>query len=193
MFLKKKNIPVIIFSVVIIATVFLSSILLFSMYYLWKEKKAFRNYDNSIYAITASLFNEYIAVSDILIVPGEKGKFGGRPLIEGRINNNTGKTISSVLMEVSFVDDAGSVVYKHRFHPFGTGPGNKDVGSPLLYPLINSTDNMLLPGDSISFRHMLGNCNNSLVERIKNVSRFDQKGIRKDLKAVFVIVGLSVL
>ena len=193
MLLKKKNIPVIIFSVGIIAAVFLSSLLLSSAYYVWKEKRAASCYEKSIYETTALLFKKDMVISDITLVPGENDQFSGKPLVEGRIKNKTTKTVASILMEISFIDKAGVVVYRHRFHPFGTGPGNKNLGSPLLYPLMSPTGNMLLPGDSVSFRHIMSNCNNALIFRVRNNAKADKKGIKKDLKFVYSIIGLSVV
>jgi hypothetical protein len=163
------------------------------MYYLWKERKAAADYENSIYSTTALLFKKDIIVSDILLIRAKEGQAGGRPLIEGKIRNNSGKIVSSVLMEISFITDDGVVVYKQRFHPCGTGPGNKDFGSPFLYPLMSPADNMLLPGGSISFRHILSNCDNDLIHRVRNGSNVNNKEEKKDLEFVYSIIGLSVL
>ena len=193
MLLKKKNISVIIFSVGIIVAVFLSSLILFSSYFLWQEKGAALSYEKAIYTTTALLFEKDLLLSQVTLVPGDADIFSGKPLVEGRIKNNTTKTISSILMEISFISKDGVVVYRHRFHPFGIGPGNKNFGSPLLYPLMSPTGNMLLPGDSISFRHIMSNCNNGLICRVKNNTNFNEKGIKKDLKFLYSIIGLSVV
>lgn len=193
MLLKKKNISVIIFSVGIIVAVLLSSLILFTSYFVWKEKGAALSYEKSIYATTALLFEKDLALSHVILVPGDADIFSGKPLVEGSIKNNTTKTVSSILMEISFISKDGVVVYRHRFHPFGIGPGNKNFGSPLLYPLMSPTGNMLLPGDSVSFRHVMSNCNNGLISRIKNNTNFTKKGTKKNLNFLYSIVGLSVV
>jgi len=112
--LKSKNIMVIIFSSVIIAIVFLSTLVGYSLYVEWKNDSRAVQYNNSMYILTAEIFKSDIAVSNVTVRMGEHGPFRGQPIIEGDIKNNSPKPVNLLTMEVFFEKADGSVVYKDR-------------------------------------------------------------------------------
>jgi hypothetical protein len=193
MFLKKKNIPVIFYSSVIIIAVLVANIALYIVYFEWKNKRAIDVYERSIYALTAGLFKGEVDVLNLDLIPLGGGSGPEMAVVEGTIINKSSKTISSILLEISFVAGDGSVRYTHRFHPFGKGPGEKDLGSPTLYPLAGTTRNMLLPGDRVTFRHILRNCPADIpAGTVRTGRNFAVRRRSNDLKLIHSLEGLSV-
>ncbi|RKY42568.1 MAG: hypothetical protein DRP85_02210 [Candidatus Makaraimicrobium thalassicum] len=189
MFIKKKNIVVIIFSSVIIAVVFVSTLIGYTIYVQWKEDSFALKYRNSIYRLTAELFRKEIAMSNVNVKVGVEEPFPGMPLLEGSLRNNFNKTIDSIRIEVSFLEQDGTVVYNDWFHPLGE---QHSVSSPL-FSGMEQTRNLLLPGEGISFRHLLRNCPRELIAQLSTKSKFARSHSKDKIRLVYSITGLSVL
>ncbi|MFH1552946.1 MAG: hypothetical protein ABID83_04845 [Candidatus Omnitrophota bacterium] len=189
MFLKKKHILVIIFSSLIITVVFVSTLIGYSLYIQWKKDSFALRYRNSIYKLTAELFRKDVITSNMSVKIGGKELFPGLPLLEGSLKNNSNKTVTSVMVEVYFLRPDGTVVYKDWFYPLG----EQHFGSPALLPGIKQTRNILLPGEGISFRHLLRNCPRELVEQVSVRTKLAKNSSKDRIKMVYSIVGLSVL
>jgi hypothetical protein len=108
------------------------------------------------------------------------------PFIEGSIKNDTNKTITSVLMDVSLVKADGSVIYKDRFSLIGQGrlAGKVPVSAA-------KTRNLLLPGENISFRHLLRRCPPEAIAQFSSKEEFAKT--KDKIKLNYSIVGVTVL
>ncbi|MFH1877889.1 MAG: hypothetical protein ABH883_03690 [Candidatus Omnitrophota bacterium] len=189
MFIKKKHIAVIVFSSSIILLVLLSTLAGYILYTQWTKDSFVLKYKNSIYKLTAEIFRKEILITNVTVETGQDEFYSGLPLLTGSLRNNTAKTITFILMEVSFVRPDGMVLYKDRFCPLG----EQYFGSTTLAPIIQNTKNILLPGEGVSFRHRLANCPKELIEQLLNKNKFAKNDSADNVKIVYAITGLSLL
>jgi hypothetical protein len=189
MFIKRKHIAVIIFSSVIIAIVFMSTLVGYSLYIQWKKDTFALRYRNSIYKLTAELFRKDITISNVYIKMESDELSSGMPLMEGSLRNNSNKTITSIMIEVSFLAPDGTIVYDSWFDPLG----GQHFGGPPLLSGAKQTSNILLPGEDISFRHLLRNCPPEVVAQLATKAEFAKSHPKDNVKLEYSIAGLSVL
>lgn len=187
--IKRKHAQVIIYSSLIIAIVFVSTLVGYSIYMQWKKDTFASKYRNSIYKLTAELFKNDIVLSNIGVKMDENDGASKVPLIEGRIKNNTAKTVTSVLVEVAFLAPDGRVLYRGWFHPLG----ETRFGSPIFLPSRQKTRNVLLPGEGITFRYFLRNCPREVVREISKKSEFAKNSTDNTINLFCSIEGLKVL
>jgi len=179
----------VVFSSLIIVFVFISTLVGYSVYIQWKKDSFALEYRNSIYKLTAELFKNDIILSNVYV-----GLEGGKasqqlPVLEGSLKNNSNKTITSLMIKVSFVKDDGSVVYNDWFQPLG----KKHFISDSLFSGAQETRNVLLPGEGISFRHLLRNCPRSVIEAVSTKAKFARGDSANEIKMIYDITGLSIL
>jgi hypothetical protein len=185
--LKKKHLPVIIFSSAIVIVVFFSTLLGYSAYIQYKKDAITSNYRNSIYELTADIFRNDIVFHDVALkTQSEKSDF---PVFEGSIVNRSNKTFASVLIEVSFVDPDGSVLYKSWFHP----GGQKYFDGPVFFPTPDKAEVILAPGATVYFVHSMRNCAPEIVERVSMKKGFAKADPSKNVEFLYSIEGLKVL
>ncbi len=189
MLIKKKHASVIIFSSIIITVVFLSTLVGYNLYIQWKKDSFALKYRNSIYKLNAEIFKKDIVISNVNIKIGGSELFAEMPLLEGSLKNNSTKTITSVRIEVSFLKGDGSVIYKDWFHPLG----EQQFIHPILFSGIEHTRNVLLPGEGISFRHLLRNCPKEVFSQLSTKANFAKSNSEDEMKLDYSIAGLSVL
>lgn len=185
--MKKKHFPVIIFSSVIVTVVFLSTLAGYIGYTQYKKDVITSNYRNSIYELTADIFRGDISVYNVVLKKSEgKPPF---PVFEGVIKNNSVKTFSSILLEISFVDPEGRVLYKEWFHPIG----EKHFDSPFFFPASSRVGDNLPPGETVSFAHGMRNCPPEILDRVSMKRGFARADASKDVDFVHSIEGMKVL
>ncbi|MGB2600748.1 MAG: hypothetical protein WBD00_06840 [Candidatus Omnitrophota bacterium] len=189
MFVKKKHILVILFSSLIISVVFLSTLAGYMLYIQWKKDSFALNYRDSIYKLTAELFNKDVVLSNVSFKIGDQEPFLGKPLFSGSIKNNSNKSITSILLEVYIQEPNGNVVYRGWYYPLGEQP----YGNPSVFFGAHPTRNVLLPGEGISFRHPLLNCSKQLVAEVSGKSKFAKRDSHSGLTLSYSIAGMSVL
>ncbi len=189
MFIKRKHIAVIIFSSIIIAVVFVSTLIGYSLYIQWKKDSLALKYRNSIYKLTAELFKNDVVLSNVCVKMEDGKLLSEMPLLEGRLKNNSNKTITSIAIEVSFLAPDGTVVYDSWFNPLG----EEYFGTPPLLSGMRQTRNVLLPGEGISFRRLLRNCPPEVVAQLSAKAEFARNQPENKVKLVCSIAGLSVL
>ncbi len=186
---KKKHVLVIVFSSLIISVVFLSTLVGYSIYLQWKEDSFALRYRDAIYRLTAQIFRNNIAVGNVTVKIGEDRPFKGMPMMEGSLKNNSSKTVTSILIEVSFSRPDGTVVYKDSFYPLGA----YKYTHPALLTGMENTRNVLLPGEGISFRHLMRNCPREVVSQLSTRSKFAKSGSEDKLRFEYSINGMRVL
>ena len=188
MLIKGKHFLVIFFSSLIILIVLASTIIGYALYIEWKNSSFIARYNRSISKLTAEMLREEIGISNVNIGIERNGPFSGMPYIEGGLKNNSQKTIATILLEVSFLNPDGSVIYKVWLHPVG----DERFHSSTLAG-IEHTRNVLLPGDSISFRHLLRHCPPEVVEQFSSKSSFAKSSSEDTIKLEYKITGVTVL
>lgn len=189
MFLKKKHLLVIVFSSLIITIVFVSTIVVYSIYIQWKKDTFTLQYKTSIYKLTAKLFEKEIVLSNVNVRMEKDGSLNKLPLFEGTLKNNSEKTITSVRIRVTFTNSIGTVVYNDWFHPLG----EQYLGRTSLSHASKDTRGILPPGESIFFRHYLRNCPRDLAEQISSKKNFAKADKNNDVKLSYSITGVCVL
>ena len=187
--IKSKHYIVIAFSSLIIGIVLVSTVIGSSLYIEWKNNSFVPRYRDSISKLTAEMFKKDLSISNVSVRIEEEGTFSGTPYMEASLKNNSQKTIANVLIETSFVKPDGSVVYKDWLHPiegerFTKATSLRDVGH---------TRNVLLPGESVSFRHLFMNCPPEVVRQLSSKTGFAKTGEEGGIKLEYTIAGLTVL
>jgi hypothetical protein len=185
MHVKSKHFVVVFFSSIIVAVVLVSTLIVYGVYIEWKEDSDAAKYDSSIYKLTADMFRKDINMSNLKAVIGSDDAFSGMPMVEGSLKNNSSKIVTSIMMEVSFSRPDGSVVCRVLFHPLGEERSSRVARE--------HTKNVLMPGEGISFKHLLRNCPQEVVSRLSTKSEFARVDKDKQLKVEYSIVGMSVL
>ncbi|MGB3241979.1 MAG: hypothetical protein WBB66_03915 [Candidatus Omnitrophota bacterium] len=187
--IKSKHFLVVAFSSIIIGVVLVSTVIGYTLYIEWKNNSLALRYNNSISKITAEMFRKEIDVSNVKINVSREEPFSGTPLLEGSLKNNSEKTIISILMEVSFQKPNGLVVYKDWLHPIG----KERFGSPAYLSGVEHTRNVLLPGESVSFRHLLRNCPPVVVSQFSSKAKFAKTRAEDKITLNYSITGVTVL
>lgn len=189
MFIKKKNLLVVSFSSVIIATVFVATLVGYNLYLQWKKDAHDLKYRNSIYRLTADMFRNDVVLSDVDVKLEGGGSFQPLPFLEGSIKNNANKPISSLLLEISFTTPDNEVLYNNWVYPLG----ERDLVNPASFAGGKHVKSILLPGEGITFRHILRNCPPEVVEKLSNKSKFARDEEKGRLKMSCSVAGMSVL
>ena len=177
---------VIVFSTLIIGVVLASTIIGYGLYIEWKNNSFSSSYTSSISKLTAEMLRSDINIYNVKPALGKDELFYGMPFIEGSIKNDTNKTITSVLMDVSFAKADGSVIYKDRFYLIGQGLAGKVPTSG-----IGRTRNILLPGENISFRHLLRRCPPEIISQFSSKEEFART--KDQIQLNYSIIGVTVL
>jgi len=167
-----------------------STLIGYSLYVHWKEDSFALKYRNSIYKLTAELFKDKIAISNVSVGNKNSQIPSSVPFVKGSLKNNSAKTVSSVLIELVFQEPNGIVVYKDWIYPLGVKKTQKTF--PLFYGLVE-TSNVLLPGEGISFRHPLRNCPSAVLRRITEKTNFARKDEKNAIEISCSVVGLDLL
>lgn len=190
MFIKRKHRLVIGFSSFIIGMVFVLTLVGYNLYIKFKGDGSAANYGSSIYKLNAELFRKDIILSNVSVETDKHASRARLPFIKGSLKNNSNKTVSSVLVEVSFQKRDGSVLYKERIYPLG----DKKLSSRAVSLFFGRgrTYNVLLPSEGISFRHSIGNCPNEIYEQFSNKTNF-AKNSKNKITIVYSISGLDVI
>lgn len=189
MAIKTKHRTVILFSSAIIAMVIISTLVGYGLYIQWKEDTFAVDYRNSMYKLTADIFKKDIEIYNVK-TEFENGA-SSLPkilMLEGKLKNNSPKTITSIMLEVSFSRPDGYVVYKDWFHPLGEGVLS---GSPF-FSSIKRTRDVLRPGENMSFRHLLRNCPPEVISQIFKKTLFAKSGSEGEIKLIITVSGVSV-
>lgn len=184
---KKKHIQVIVFSSLIISIVIITTLAAQLFYVQWKKDTIASRYRNSIYDLTARIFRDDLIVRGAGISVKKVENAKRIPVFEGSIENKTGKTVTSILMEVSFLGEDGRVAYKGWFRPIGKG-----VYGYSSLPHGGTTGKVLLPGEMISFREMLPNCPRRIISGFSEGSGTGQNG-EEEFELSYEIKGMSVI
>ena len=191
--MKSKHFNVILFSSFMVVMVMLSVLVGYNVYLQWKENVGEARYQNFSYKVTAEIFRGNIDIYSSTVKSGEKSReFGapeGMPVLDGKVKNNSGKTITSMMLEVVFSRPDGAVIYRDWFYPLDQDFLNR---SPL-FSGRKTTGATLASGEYFSFRHALGSCPAEIVEQIDTKGVFAKTERDEDVKFDLSVRELSVL
>jgi hypothetical protein len=175
-------------SSLIIGIVLASTVIGYSLYVEWKNNSFALRYKKSISKLTAEMLRKDIGISNVKVIIGKDKLFFGLPFMEGSLKNNTQKSVASIQMEVSFTKPNGSVIYKNLFHPIGE---ERFSGFTALTG-VEHTRNILLPGESLSFRHLMRKCPPEVVSQFSSESDFARSDPGKKITINYSIIGMTV-
>jgi hypothetical protein len=185
--MKKKHIPVILFSSGIVTVVFLTTLFGYGLYTQFKKDAFTVGYRDSIHRITADIFRKDLVFSDVNIAVPEDG--GGDPVFKGTLRNNAARSLAAILVEVSFSDEDGRVLYKEWVRPLS---GQSFAAMPFSASAA-SEDQALLPGESFKFVHVMRNCPEYLVNRTSMRRGFARRDVSKDINFKYSVKELKAL
>jgi hypothetical protein len=117
-----KHQQLIYYSTLVVIIILISTLAGFSLYLRWKEDSFSSLYRSEIYKLTADIFKEEIEITGMDVDYEQNNtehKSVKMPILKGTVRNNSAKTVTSMTIEVTFLDDNGSVVYRDWVYPLG--------------------------------------------------------------------------
>jgi hypothetical protein len=185
--MKKKHFPVILFSSSIVIVVFLSTLFGYSLYTQFKKDAFTAGYWDSIYAISADIFREDIVLTNTNVKTDESGEEA--PVVTGTIRNNSERQITNVLIEFSFSEQDGRVLYKEWVRPLAgqSFDGVRFFTDPV------SGEEVISPGGSFNFRHVMRNCPKNVIRRIPTKRGFGRKDGSRKIEFKSSVGALKIL
>ena len=190
--MKLKHLQVIIFSSVVIAVILASTLAGYSLYLRWKEDVISVEYRNSILKLTADIFEDKVDIGGIDAKFGEAGDDGafsaGRAIVEWSMKNNTGKQITHLGVEISFLDRDDAILYRDWTYPLG---GEFQSGAPFFSGM--RTRKVLSPGESIRLEYVLRNCPERVRDFILGKNEFAKIDPTSDVHIEVKVCEMTVL
>lgn len=185
--MKKKHVPVILFSSGIVIVVFLSTLFGYSLYTQFKKDALAAGYRDSIQRITADIFRKDLVFSNVNVKAPDEGSQG--PVFEGALKNNTSRVITFLIIELSFSDADGKVLYKEWIRPL-----SEQGFDGVLFSADTVSDGAVIaPGESLNFRHVMRNCPEHVVRRTSMWSGFARRDPSQDAKFNCSVGALKIL
>ena len=180
---------VIAFSSLIIGVVLVSTVIVYTLYVEWKNNSFIQRYSDSISRITAEMLRKDVGIANVRVGLHKEGPFSGMPFMEGSLKNNSKKTLTSIRLELSLQKPDGSVVYKGWLHPIG----EERFARSASFSDTEDTRNVLSPGESISFRHLLRNCPPEVISQFSSKKEFAKTDAEDNIKLDYLITRMTVL
>jgi hypothetical protein len=185
--MKRKHLPVIVFSSAVVLVVFLSTLFGYGLYTQVKKDAFTAAYRDSIRKISADIFRKDLIFSNVSVKASKDGtQF---PVFEGTLLNNSKQPLASILVELSFSDLEGRVLYKEWVKPLV----GKNFESMVFSADTVSGEAHIMPGESFSFRHILRNCPEHIVERMSIRRGFARRDPSKDVNFKCSVGALRIL
>lgn len=153
--IKLKSIIVIILSSILISSAILLTIFGLSLYLGWKETESCRLHRNRLALLNAKLYSQFVDIRDLQAKYEKDGIYKGRCLIEGTIRNNGYRTISSVKLNVEFLNASGNAIHNENFLPLKSSVLPRTTTIAALSLFTSGKELPLFPGESIRFKHVL--------------------------------------
>jgi hypothetical protein len=184
--MKKKHLPVIFFSSGIVIVVFLSTLFGYSLYIQFKKDSLAAGYRDSICRITADIFRNDLVFSNVKVEVPSKGQ---GPVVEGVLRNNSLRGVTSIVMELSFTDMDGKVLYKEWIRPLA-----EQGFDGVLFSTETASEGMAIaPGESFNFRHIMRNCPEHIVKRMSVKRGFAKRDTSKDVNFTYSVGAMKIL
>lgn len=183
MFIKKKNISVILWSSLVVGLIFVSSLLVYNIYLQWKADTLSATYRTQVQSVMAELYRDKVVLENSKIIATDPGR-AGKPMavLESVLVNRSSKTIDSALLELTVRDMEGEVRYKSWIYLLSSAPiaGHGRIK-------VNEMADVLKANESFLFRHRLLNFPEEVLEQIQRQRNFARG--RSDKR---VLVELSI-
>ncbi len=161
--IKLKSVLVIILSSILISSVILLTISGLSLYIGWKERESATLHKDKLALLNAELYGDYVSVRDIQARFEKKGMHKGKYLIKGSIKNNGYRTISSLELNVEFLNASRSVIHTEKINPLKSSNLPQRTTIAALSLFTSGKESPVLPGESMRFQHVLS------VQKDKNL------------------------
>lgn len=167
--MKLKSILVIILSSLVISAVILMTIFGLSLFIGWKEKKAAKIHNETLSALNAKRYSQYLSVQDIQPKFKKIGLYKDECVLEGSLKNNGYRTITSVELSVRFLNNSGDVIHTERVYPLKASIMPRKTTIAALSLFTSGKEVPVLPGESIKFQHVLSEQKDKdIISPIKN-------------------------
>lgn len=153
--IKLKSVIVIILSSILISSAILFTIFGLSVYTGWKENESSRLHRDKVASLNARLYGQYIEMRDLQARYDKAGIYKGRYYIEGVIKNNGYRTISSLRLNVHFLNAAGEAIYTEGVLPLRRSMLSPKTTIGTLSLFTSGKETPLVPGESVHFMHLL--------------------------------------
>ena len=167
--------------------VFLSTLFGYSLYTQFKKDAFTAGYWDSIYAISADIFRKDIIFLNTNVKMGGSGE--ETPVVTGTLRNNSARPITNVLIELSFSESDGRVLYKEWVRPLAgqSFDGVRFFTDPV------SGEEVISPGGSFNFRHVMRNCPKNVTRRMSTKRGFQRKDESRKIDFKYSVGALKIL
>lgn len=153
--MKFKSILVIILSSIVISCVILLTIFGLSLYIKWNEGESARIHEDNIASLNAKGYVRHISVHDLQARYEKKGIYKEKCLIEGIVKNTGYRTISSLELNVAFLNASEDVIHRERIYPLKERVVPKKTTIAALSLLTSRRESPVMPGDNFRFQHVI--------------------------------------
>lgn len=152
--MKPKSIIVIIFSSLLISAVILLTILALSVYVGWKDKEAVVLHRERMAMLNAKFYGPFIAIEGLKAEYGKKD-IKDKFVLEGIVKNTGLRTVTSLKIEVGFLNRNKDIIYVERFYPLKVSlpPLTKTIAALSLFT--SGKERVLLPNEGVRFTQVL--------------------------------------
>ena len=146
--------------VILISSLMISAVLVLtiagsSLYISWKEGDAARSHSLEMAKLNAQLYGRHIKIFDLAAKIGRDSIYKNKYLIEGTIKNTGFRTISSVTIEVDFLNAARKTIQTEEFKPLGSSLPPSKLSMATLSIFTSGKELPLAPGKNLRFKHIL--------------------------------------
>jgi hypothetical protein len=153
--IKLKSIIVILISSILISAVLIFTILGFSLYLGWKERDTARIHAIKISGLNADIYTPFLNIFDLHAKVGGSSIYEDKYLVEGTIKNAGFRTVSSVTLEVDFLNSSREIIHTEIVKPLGSSPPPAETNIAALSIFTSRRELPLAPGQKLRFKHIL--------------------------------------
>lgn len=167
--IKLKSTIVIILSSILISAVVLFTILALSLYIGWKESESIKEHRDTVARLNVALYGKYITIQDLRARCEKKDIYKDKCLLEGLIKNTGFRTVSSISVNIDFLNNSGNTIYTERVFPLkgSLKPSAKTIAALSLFT--SGREQPLMPARPLRFIHVLREQKNkNITSPIKN-------------------------
>lgn len=191
MIIKQKSLVVALISSFVISLVLALTLVGYLAYIEIKGEEFKRRYHELLQKANAKVYSRYIEISKLRADMEIGGVLKGMPIIEGIIKNNGYKDITSLLINIKFLDRDGAIIYEETFYPQEPSLGASSLPRAPFSYLHSSTKVILKPNSSLPFKRILSSCPAEIVKVLREGTNVVKSSGRWSGRLIFEVLAIE--
>jgi hypothetical protein len=168
--LKRKNIYVIILSVVIVSLVTLSSFLGLIIYIQWQQLDLAYKYYETLEELDTLAYAKNVGIDSLRVKSGLENLC----MLDGLLKNKGKKTILSLALKINFLDSLDNSIYDYTSYPLESLHPPRIFRKMRLGRLLPLKGPLIKPNETVPFKCTLWNCPRRFVKMLAK-NKFSNK------------------